>query len=219
MANKVIVPESFPQEALEKFGAKPNKTYRYEGFKEQVYLDQFELATNFASELTKACGSPSFEAFADKVVVTVRTPPALAAYHQFENDIFPAILEKLNNASHVFAIVLPRTQEQKEQVLAEYSNLCVPKVAVDGRDLCAFSDMVISAGGTMNREAALLGTPVWSTFAGEQPAVDKVLQDMGLMKQLTTLAEVKELPLDKKPTQSTVGTNNVLDAIVGLIVK
>jgi predicted glycosyltransferase len=216
-AHKVIVPESFPEDALKKFGAKPAKTYRYEGFKEQVYLGQFKLTPNFADELASACGLPSAKAFAGRVVVTVRTPPALAAYHQFENDIFPAILDKLNLAEGVLVIALPRTEEQKAQVLAEYPNLIVPKQAVDGRDLCAFSDMVISAGGTMNREAALLGTPVWSTFAGEQPAVDKVLQKMGVMKQLKTLNDVKRLPLNKKPEQSAIGENKVLGTIVELI--
>jgi predicted glycosyltransferase len=217
VANKVIVPKSFPEDALRKFGAKSVNTYRYEGFKEQVYLDQFKLSADFADELSDACGLASTQAFTDKVIITVRTPPALAAYHQFDNDLFPAILDKLNRADNVLVIVLPRTEEQKAQVLAEYPNLIVPKCAVDGRDLCAFSDMVISAGGTMNREAALLGTPVWSTFAGAQPAVDKVLQQMGMMKQLKTLDEVEALPLNKKPIQSIIGENNVLANIVELI--
>ncbi|MFT4925332.1 MAG: putative glycosyltransferase, partial [Phenylobacterium sp.] len=206
-AHRVIVPRYFPTDALQKFGATPAKTCLYDGFKEQVYLNDFTLSDGFVDELAAACDLADTSVFAEKVVVTVRTPPALAAYHQFENDIFPAILHKLNQATNALVLVLPRTEDQKQQVLNDYTNLIVPKKAVDGRDLCVFSDLVISAGGTMNREAALLGTPAYSTFAGVQPAVDKALQDIGMMFQVSSLEHVEALPFEKK-APSTVSLDN-----------
>lgn len=217
-AHKVIVPEYFPQQDLQRFGAKPSKTSTYDGFKEQVYLDRFEVPAQFNEELAMACDVDKSE-FDDKVVVTVRTPPALAAYHQFDNDLFPAILKKLDAADDAIVLVLPRTDEQKAQVQSEYNNLVIPKAAVDGRSLCAFSDIVISAGGTMNREAALLGTPVWSTFAGKQPAVDAELQQRGMMKQLKQLDEVEALPISKKPSIGASSGNTMLDNVVSLILQ
>ena len=218
-AHRVIVPEYFPQEALTKFGAKPAKTKLYDGFKEQVYLDAFSVPEGFGEELAAACGFEDTQVFDDKVVVTVRTPPALAAYHQFDNDLFPEILHKLNQADNALILVLPRTDEQKAQVQSEYPKLIVPEKAVDGRSLCAFSDMVISAGGTMNREAALLGTPVWSTFAGVQPAVDAALQQKGMMSQIRSQDDVTALPVEKKADKGRSEGNDMLSTVVGLILE
>ena len=221
VASQVIVPAYFPAEALNKFGASPKKVDTYRGYKEQVYLNGYSLSEGFAEELAEAFELSDANVLNEKVVVTVRTPPALAAYHQFDNDIFPAILDKLNKAAkadEAVVLVLPRTEDQRKQVQSEYPNLHVPAKAVDGRDLCAFSDLVISAGGTMNREAALLGTPVWSTFAGAQPAVDKALQDKGLMKQLSHLEQLDTLELVKKSQHNMATGNDVLEQVVSLII-
>ena len=43
----------------------------------------------------------------------------------------------------------------------------------------ALADALVSAGGTMNREAAVLGTPVWSIFEGPLGAVDELLVARG----------------------------------------
>lgn len=218
VANKVIVPEYFPAEDLRRFGAVNGKAQTYKGFKEQVYLDKFAIEKGFIDELARVSGIEPAD-FDGKVVVTVRTPPALAAYHQFDNDLFPALLKKLNANDTAIVLVLPRTDEQRRQVQQEYPNLIVPQAAVDGRSLCAFSDMVISAGGTMNREAALLGTPVWSTFAGKQPAVDAELQSRGMMKQLKSLDDVEALPVRKKAHKATSQSNTMLDEVLTLILN
>ncbi|MFT5163496.1 MAG: putative glycosyltransferase [Alteromonadaceae bacterium] len=219
LAHQIIVPKHFPQDALEKFGAKPAKTQTFDGYKEQVSLSEFTPDDNFATELADACGLPDSSALADKVVVTVRTPPVLAAYHQFDNDVFPAILAKLNQAKEVLVVALPRTDDQKRQLQSDYPHLTIPNKAVDGRALCAFSDMVISAGGSMNREAALLGTPAYSVFVGAQPSSDKLLLKSGELKQLTTLEQVEALALEKKPSGSGQVENKVLDSIVAAILN
>ena len=111
----------------------------------------------------------------------VRTPPAVALYHRVENDLFGQALELLS--AHQ-AVVLPRTEEQREQ-LAAVRGLIVPEKAVDAQSLVALADLVISAGGTMNREAVALGTPVRTVFAGRLGAVDEYLLSTGQLGQLT----------------------------------
>lgn len=215
-AHRVIIPDHFPQDAVEKFGGTADKVRRFDGYKEQVSLSQFDFSDQFADELAAACQLPDASVFDGKVVVVVRTPPVLATYHQLDNDIFPAILDKLNQTDNLVVIALPRTDEQKQQILADYSHLIVPQQAVDGRALSVFADLVISAGGSMNREAALLGTPAYSVFVGAQPSSDKVLLQQGKMHQLVTQAQLDALPLQKKASQGLEGSSNdlVLESIV-----
>jgi len=219
LSHRVIVPKHFPQEALKKFGATHAKTQIFDGFKEQVSLSEFTPDDNFATELADVCGFPEASVVTDKVVVTVRTPPVLAAYHQFDNDVFPAILAKLNQAKDVLVVALPRTDDQKRQLQTDYPHLTVPTKAVDGRALCAFSDMVISAGGSMNREAALLGTPAYSVFVGAQPSSDKLLLASGALKQLTSLEQIEALAFERKAPNGPQTDNNVLDNIVAAILN
>jgi hypothetical protein len=79
--------------------------------------------------------------------------------------------------------VLARTPEQREQ-LVQASGLVVPDRAIDAQSLIAFSDLVVSAGGTMNREAVALGTPVLTVFEGRLGAVDERLIAQGRLGQL-----------------------------------
>jgi predicted glycosyltransferase len=93
--------------------------------------------------------------------------------------------------------VLTRTAEQRSSLSAlGHKRLILPERAVDGRSLVAFADVLVSAGGTMNREAAVLGTPVWSVFEGKLGAVDELLAREGRLRFLTDPAEVE---LVRKP--------------------
>jgi hypothetical protein len=77
------------------------------------------------------------------------------------------------------------------------ANLIVPERAIDAQSLIAFADLVVSAGGTMNREAVALGTPVFTTFAGRMGGVDEALIADG---RLRVLADPAVLPLRKRDT-------------------
>ena len=90
---------------------------------------------------------------ADPIAV-VRTPPAVSLYHRFEHPLFARLLERLREQAQV--VVLPRTPEQRAE-LAAAGGYVVPERAVDAQSLVAFCDVVVSAGGTMNREAVALG--------------------------------------------------------------
>ena len=118
----------------------------------------------------------------------MRTPPAVSLYHRFEHPLFARLLERLREQAQV--VVLPRTPEQRAE-LAAAGGYVVPERAVDAQSLVALCDLVVSAGGTMNREAVALGTPVWTTFEGRLGAVDERLIAEGRLRRLTRAEDVE----------------------------
>ena len=160
----MVFPEAIPAERLARLGARPPKLVRYPGIKEEYYLADFEPDPAVVEGIDPA-----------KVLVVVRTPPEVSLYHRHGNPLFPDVLERLGRDECVHAVVLPRTAEQREAIRAlGLPSLHVPEHAVDAQSLIALADLVVSAGGTMNREAVALGTPVYTTFAGRLGAVDEL---------------------------------------------
>jgi uncharacterized protein len=181
LAQAVVVPDAIPPERLARYGAR-GKIRAYPGLKEEYYLADFEPDPAVLAELGLDPARP---------IAVVRTPPAVSLYHRFENPLFAAVLERLRN---VQAVVLPRTDAQREELRRDF---LVPEHAIDAPSLVALADLVVSAGGTMNREAVALGTPVWTTFEGRLGAVDEHLITSGRMNRLT---DAEELPLTKRAT-------------------
>src|SRR5215218_5180833 len=153
LARRVVVPDAIPPERLARYGAGPAKLRRYEGLKEEYYLADFEPDPAVLDELGLDRGRP---------LAVVRTPPAVSLYHRFEAPVFTGVLERLRGEQ---VVVLPRADAQRAE-LARAGGFVVPERAIDAQSLIAYSDLVISAGGTMNREAVALGAPVWTTFEG-----------------------------------------------------
>ena len=176
----VMVPEAIPPERLAPYGAKPGKLRRYAGLKEEYYLADFEPDEAVLGELGLERSRP---------LVVVRTPPEVSLYHRFENPLFRQVLERLARED-AQTVVLPRTREQREEV-ARLGPFVVPEHAVDAQSLVAYADLVISAGGTMNREAVALGTPVYTTFEGRLGAVDERLLHEGRLRKLGDPGEVR----------------------------
>jgi predicted glycosyltransferase len=122
----------------------------------------------------------------------VRTPPDVSLYHRHGNPLFADVLDRLSNDGSVQAVVLPRTREQRDDLEARgIASLIVPHRAIDAQSLVALSDLVVSAGGTMNREAVALGVPVYTTFAGRLGAVDSALVNEDRLRVLTSAAELR----------------------------
>jgi predicted glycosyltransferase len=179
LAQAVVVPDVIPPERLHPYGAK-GKIHGYAGLKEEYYLSDFEPDDAVLREL--GLRSPFF---------VVRTPPDVSLYHRFENPLFGQVLERLRNADPpAQVVVLPRTEQQR----AELSGFIVPEGAVDAQTLVARADLVISAGGTMNREAVALGTPVYTTFEGRLGAVDERLIADGRLRRLTAASDIDLTP-------------------------
>ncbi len=186
-ATRVVVPEAIPPERLERYGAKPPKLLQYPGLKEEYYLSDFEADPK------------ALEPFAidpARTLVVVRTPPDVSLYHRRSNPLFPQVLDHLGRNESVQAIVLPRTPEQRDFVRGlDLPSVQVPDRAVDGQSLIACSDLVVSAGGTMNREAVALGVPVYTTYGGRLGGVDEMLIREG---RLIPLSDPRALDLRKR---------------------
>src|SRR3954451_3752549 len=176
-ATRVVVPESIPRDRLAKYTATPPKLQQYPGLKEEYYLSDFE-----PQESVLADGGIDPR----RVLVVLRPPPDVSLYHRHSNPLFPQTLEHLGRAEEVHAFVIPRTEEQRDYVKSlALPSVIVPEQAVDAQSLIAFSDLVVSAGGTMNREAAALGVPVYTTYGGRLGGVDEELIRQGRLRPLT----------------------------------
>lgn len=197
LARRVLVPETIPLDRMAKLGVKGEKLVRYPGLKEEYYLSGFEPDPAVLGELGLD---------REKVLVVVRPPPETSEYHA-RNDLYGKTIDRLA-ASDAQAVVIPRTGAQGEAVRAlGAANLIVPEKAIDAQSLIAYADLVVSAGGTMNREAVALGTPVFSTFTGRMGGVDEALIADG---RLQVLADPATLQLRKR--DSPVGVLRPRDA-------
>ena len=183
LARAVVVPEAIPPERLDRYGAS-GKLRRYPGLKEEYYLADFEPDPAVLGELGLDAAKP---------IAVVRTPPDASLYHRHESPVFPRVLERLRDRAQT--VVLPRTARQREEIdaiaggqfkatAAGTPRLIVPKHAIDAQSLIAHADLVVSGGGTMNREAVALGTPVFTTFEGRLGAVDEALLRDGRLRRL-----------------------------------
>jgi uncharacterized protein len=209
-ATKVVVPEAIPAERLERFGVRPPKLVRYPGLKEEYYLADFEPDPGVLERLTVD---------RHRVLVVLRPPPDVSLYHRHSNPLFPQTLDYLGAHDEVQAVVLPRTEEQREFVRGlELPSMIVPDRAVDAQSLIALADVVVSAGGTMNREAAALGVPVYTTYGGRLGGVDEELIREGRLKPLT---DPRALELQKRNgTQSARvrrDPQNLLDLLLSAL--
>jgi predicted glycosyltransferase len=176
-ATRVVVPESIPPDRLARFGVRPPKLQRYPGLKEEYYLADFEPDRGVLERLGV---DPN------RILVVLRPPPDVSLYHRHSNPLFPQTLDFLGAHPEVQAVVLPRTDEQRRFVQGlELPSMVVPDRAVDAQSLIALADVVVSAGGTMNREAAALGVPVYTTYGGRLGGVDEELIREGRLKPLT----------------------------------
>lgn len=186
-ARRAIVPEAIPQDRLDRLGASAAKVRRYPGLKEEYYLDGFEPDESVLDDLGLD---------RERVIVVVRTPPDVSLYHRRGNPLFAEVLDRLGRDKGVHAVALPRTAGQREALSASnLPSLLVPERAIDAQSLVALCDLVVSAGGTMNREAVALGVPVYTTFAGRLGAVDESLIAGGRLRPLTS---AYELALEKR---------------------
>ena len=188
VARRVLVPDSIPVERLERIGAREGKLVRFPGLKEEYYLAGFEPDPGVLGELGLD---------REKVLVVVRPPPETSEYHA-RNDLYEETLRRLAGEGRAQAVIVPRTERQGAEARAlDAANLIVPERAIDAQSLIAFADLVVSAGGTMNREAVALGTPVFTTFSGRMGGVDEALIAAG---RLRVLDDPAALPLRKRET-------------------
>jgi len=211
LARRVMTPDAIPPQRLERFGVGPDKLVQYAGLKEEYYLADFEPDPGALEALGVDRG---------RIVVIVRPPPDVSLYHRKSNRLFPRVLEHLGRREDVQAVVIPRTEAQRAHVL----RLALPSVvippagqAVDAQSLIALADLVVSAGGTMNREAVALGTPVYTTYGGRLGGVDEHLIRAGRLRPLT---DERAIEVVKQRGERTIARRDpavLADMILGAV--
>lgn len=215
-AKRVIVPASFPDEALRKFGVAESKLRRFEGIKEDVYLADFEADPRFAGELESLGISP------DDILIVVRPHAPEALYHrQHQNLLLDRLLDHLAGFEKTKIVLLPRKSYQGDELRKKHPqpNIVIPSRALDGANLIASADMVVSGGGTMNREAAALGVPAYTIFAGKPAAIDEYLIDEGRLRTIETEEDVLNLTPAKKGAVSMRRSTDTRRIVADLILE
>jgi predicted glycosyltransferase len=211
----LMVPEVIPDEAIKSF---KTRVLRYKGIKEEVYAPRFRPHNGILQKLGLS---------ANNIIVTVRPPATEAHYHVHESDeLFEEVMDYLGEHPEVRTVLLPRNQRQAKAIRSARSQLfktgqvIIPQT-VDGMNLIWHSDLVISGGGTMNREAAALGVPVYSIFRGMIGAVDRYLADSGRLVLIECKNDVRnkiELTQRRRAAAPANASRVVLDTIVAHIV-
>jgi predicted glycosyltransferase len=213
LAKRVIVPKSFPDKFLEKLNAL-DKTVKFDGIKEDVYLADFKPDGNFQDEL-KALG-----VLPEHILIVVRPHAPEALYHrQFSNDILNRTLDKFAENKNTRIVLLPRKKRQGEVLRKKHPqmNIIIPEKVLDGANLLASADLVISGGGTMNREAAALGIPTATIFAGNWAAVDEYLLQEKLLQRIETIEDLEKIKLEKKSKLNIRDKKEVKKLVADLI--
>ena len=208
----VMVPEVMPEAVV---GVGRERLLRYPGIKEDVYAPAFRPDPSLRQRLGLA---------EDDLVVTIRPPANEAHYHNPESEVLlDAVFELLARRPEARAVLVPRTSKQGNELrrrwpqLFESRQVFVPEHVVDGLDLIWASDLVISGGGTMNREAAALGVPVYSIFRGRIGAVDRYLQESGRLTLLESTRDVRSklnLARRRRGSAPQVDRHNTLQTVV-----
>jgi len=212
LSSRIVVPESFPVQQLHRYGAPASKVLRYAGMKEDVYLADFKPDPSFGTRLCELGISP------DNVLVLMRPPAHDALYHRFQNDLFDEAMAALLTEINVKIVLLPRNDSQRAAYVSRVGEtLVIPAAPLPGADLIAASDLVISAGGTINREAAALGVPAASIYAGQWGAVDEQLVQEGRLHRISGVPDIQKLPLRKKGPLNPRRATQVIDEVASLI--
>jgi uncharacterized protein len=215
-ADWVFMPDMIPDNAM---SSRPEQVFKYPGLKEDVYVPRFTPDPSILNQLGIS---------GDAIVVTLRPPATEAHYHNPEaEELFAEAVRFLAETPKVRAVVLPRNEKQGEQLRRQWAELLssgtmlIPTEALDGLNLIWYSDLMISGGGTMNREAAALGVPVYSVFRGKIGAVDKYLEKHGRLTLLENIKDVRgKLVLERRdrPSHPENSSRSALQTIVENII-
>jgi predicted glycosyltransferase len=202
----VLVPDRIQDDVLDEIGLSPSKRKKYPGIKEELYVRSFRPTPDFRSRFLGEYGVADSD---EKIHAILRPPATTANYHSDKSEILlDDILHFLLNAPEVITVIVPRTAIQASDIRSRISKLpdsvertVILDEAVDGLELAAAADLLISGGGTMNREAALLGVPVYSIFAGRQGALDRQMEAEGLITFIRDARDLSKIRLERRTRQ------------------
>jgi len=202
-------------------GQKKTHFRSYPGIKEDVYVPEFTPDPSILKELNID---------AKKIIVTIRPPATQAHYHNPQGEVLlKAVIDYIGHEQNVCMVMIPRYKEQEDFIRETWPELCrnrqmiIPDHVVDGLNLVWHSDLVISGGGTMNREAAALNVPVYSIFRGKIGAIDQYLSNSGRIVLLQSVEDVKSKIIIRRRESSKKddirkgeALKNIVDIIIAI---
>ena len=210
LCDRVVVPQFFPDEFLLRAGA-IDKAIKYNGFKEQVYLSDFQPEEDFLGYLNID---------EHKIIVTVRPPTASYRYQRFANGFFYKIIDYLLKDTEVIVIAIINSEEQKRQFTSfNAPNLVLLNKQVDRRNLVYHSDVVVSGSVTLNHEAAVLGIPTYGLFMDKIGAVDRHLINLGRIIPIETFDDVEKIQLTKAHKKDKLINHGLTTELVNHILR
>ncbi|MBJ6749860.1 DUF354 domain-containing protein [Geomonas anaerohicana] len=196
----IFMPEAIPERAIT---ANCTNIWRYPGIKEDVYAPAFVPGKDILGELAIA---------PDRIIVTMRPPATTAHYHNVKSEVlFDDVISLAAATPNTAIIMLPRNENQREEIceawrhLLDSGKMIIPEKAVSGLDLVWHSDLVVSGGGTMVREAAALGIPAYSVFSGQTGCVDRRLVETGRLKLIVNFEDIAGAIAIRKRTECQGG--------------
>jgi predicted glycosyltransferase len=190
-----LAPAAIPDDALH---CQNGHVRKYSGIKEDVYAWMLTPDSSVLSDLSLS---------ENEIIALVRPPATEAHYHNPESELlFERAMDRLCQTPNTRVVLLPRNHRQEDWVRSRWprwfqsDRVVIPRKALDGLNLIWFSDLVISGGGTMNRESAALGVPVYSVFRGPIGAVDRQLEREGRLRLLASIDQVdSDVVIRKRP--------------------
>jgi len=216
LSTKILIPEAISDDICQTMKMPKQKLCKYPGIKEELYLSDFKPDPNVLKDL---------DIPEEKVVVTLRPPATMAHYHNPKTEtLFYELLNFLLRRKDAELVLLPRTHLQKEEILkvvGRNTTIKIPSKVIDGPSLIWYSDLVIGAGGTMNREAAVLGVPVYSIFQGKRGAVDAKLEKENKLKFIHSKDDFIKIEFKKRTRLNSLplSSNNLVDFFVNEILS
>jgi len=190
LADWLVFPEIIPEDVLRKKHISPGKIIRYPGLKENVYLGHFRPQGDFLKNIGVDPGN---------IIITIRPPAVDAHYHNpVSEELLRLIFRRMKSEPGVTVIYLPRSAASTGPLMDSGMHVVIPEKTLKGLDLIYHSDMIISGGGTMNREAAAMGVPVYSIFKGPVPAVDRYLEQTGRLHFIDSEEDIKRIRIQKR---------------------
>lgn len=203
MSDVIIIPDALPTPKVRTLGLRSSKRRieKYAGIKEELYVRKFEPTPNFRETLFA-----KHDVSDEKSLAVLRPPATTANYHDERGEVLlAAIIDRLLSSNEVFTLIVPRTREQAAEISetiakrqGSTASHAILDEAINGLDLIYAADLVISGGGTMNREAVLLGVPVYSIFAGRQGALDKQMESEGLITFIRNVDDIAKIKLERR---------------------
>lgn len=160
LSKYLVYSSSIPKENWLVLGALEEQLQPYDGIDEVAWLLNFEPNPEVLSQLSLTVE--------DHFIVA--RPEESSASYMLELGIggltyLDLILEEIFKVYEGKVVMFPRYETQKEALVKKFGDkLIIPPKAVDTLSLYYYSDLCITGGATMAREAAAIGTPSISYY-------------------------------------------------------